>query len=197
DWLLKSLLKKVFGGQPDSVLRPVREVIRENEDIFPYPNIIERLRGTNKSLIFNEDEIENLLFYRYGQNYTFSVLSLLYPNLDYRNKFHQDHIFPRSFFTSRKKLVKKGIPEDKHDSYLEIYNYVGNLQLLEGIPNEEKSSKDFKEWLEITYPEEESRKDYMKKHLIPDIDLKFNNFEECINKRNELISNKLKELLLT
>jgi len=197
DWLLKSLLKKVFGGQPDSVLRPLREVIRESEGIFPYTNIIQRFKGTNKSLIFSKDEMENLLFYKYGQNYTFSVLSLLYPDFDYRNKFHQDHIFPKSFFASRKKLVKKGIPEDKHDFYLENYNYIGNLQLLEGIPNEEKSSRDFKEWVEITYPEEELRKDYMRKHLIPDVDLSFNNFEEFINKRNELILNRLKELLLT
>jgi len=60
DWFLKSLLKKVFGGQPDNVLRPVRKVIRENNDVFPYPSIIKELRRTNKSLIFNEDEIENL-----------------------------------------------------------------------------------------------------------------------------------------
>ena len=79
---------------------------------------------------------------------------------------------------------------------MENYNYIGNLQLLEGIPNEEKSSRDFKEWVEITYPEEELRKDYMRKHLIPDVDLSFNNFEEFINKRNELILNRLKELLL-
>jgi len=197
DWFLKSLLKKIFGGQPDNVLRPVREVIRLNNDVFPYPSIIEKLRGTNKSLIFNEDEIKNLLFYRYGQNYTFSVLSLLYPDLDYRNKFHQDHIFPRSFFISRKKLAKKGIAEDKHNFYLENYNYIGNLQLLEGILNEEKTNKDFKEWLEITYPKKESRKDYMKKNLIPDIDIRLNNFKKFFNKRNVLILDKLKELILT
>lgn len=195
EWLIRALLKRIFGGQPDSVLRPLREVMNKNNTAFPYINIVERFRGTNRSLIFSEDEIRNLLFYKYGQNYTFSVIALLYPNLDYKNRFHQDHIFPKSFFTSRK-LVEKGISEDKHGVFLKNYNYIGNLQLLEGIPNEEKSSKDFKEWLEITCPDEQSRKDYMEKHLIPDIYLDFGNFEEFMERRNDLISNKFKNLLL-
>jgi uncharacterized protein with ParB-like and HNH nuclease domain len=195
EWILCSLLKKIFGGQPDSVLRPVRETMKEINEIFPYKNIIEKLRGTNKSLIFTEDEVENFLFCKYGQKYTFSALSLLYPNLDYRNKFHQDHIFPQSFFT-RKKLTQKDIPKDKVDFYLGNYDYIGNLQLLEGIPNEEKSNKDFKEWLDITYPDADSRQEFMRKHFIPDVSLEFNNFEEFLNKRNELLLDELKKLLL-
>lgn len=195
NWLLKAQLKKIFSGNPDNVLRPVREVIRTNTNIFPYKAIIEKLRGTNRSLIFTNDEIENLLFYEYGQGYTFSVLSFLYPTLDYRNKFHQDHIFPKSFFT-KSKLNKKGVPENKHEFYLNNYNFIGNLQLLEGIPNEEKSSKDFKEWLEKAYPDEKSLKSYMEKHMIPDVDHNFKNFEEFFNKRKELILKKLQGLLL-
>lgn len=195
DWISKALLKKIFGGHPDSVLRPIREASRDNKDGFPYAAIVEKLRRTDKSLTFTEDEINNFLFYKYGQGYTFSVLSLLYPNLDYRNKFQQDHIFPKSFFT-RNNLAKKGIPKEKHEFYLENYNYIGNLQLLEGIPNEEKAGKDFKDWLESTYPNEQSWRDYMKRHMIPDVDLDFKNFEEFFNKRNELILNKLESLLL-
>ncbi|TKJ32538.1 hypothetical protein CEE39_05295 [bacterium (candidate division B38) B3_B38] len=196
DWLSKALLKKIFGGHPDSVLKPIREVIKNSTNGFSYTSIIEKLRGTAKSLLFTEDEIKNLLFYKCGQGYTFSVLSLIYPTLDYRNKFHQDHIFPKSFFTSRNKLIRKGIPENKHEFYLKNYNYIGNLQLLEGLPNEEKSNKDFKEWLNFTFPDEQLRKDYHRKHMIPDVDLDFKNFEEFFNKRNELIFNKLKYLIL-
>lgn len=195
DWISKALLKKIFGGHPDSVLRPIREASRDNEDGFPYTAIIEKLRGTDKSLAFTKDEINNLLFYKYGQGYTFSILSLLYPNLDYRNKFHQDHIFPKSFFT-RSKLSKRGMPENRHEFYLKNYNFIGNLQLLEGIPNEEKAGKDFKEWLEHTYPDKQSRRDYMERHMIPDVDLDFKNFEEFFSKRNELISDRLESLLL-
>jgi hypothetical protein len=96
------------------------------------------LKGKPKSIEFNDDEITNLFFYKYGQKQTFSVLALLYPTLDFRNKFHQDHIFPKSFFTD-KKLNKKGIEDGKIEFYLNNFNYLANLQLLEGIPNQEKS----------------------------------------------------------
>ena len=54
---------------------------------------------------------------------------------------------------------------------------------------------DFKEWLFKEYPGEQVRKDYMKKHYIPEIDLSFDNFEEFISERKKLIFNKLKSIL--
>ena len=115
-WLILSLVKRVFGGSPDSVLRPVRELLRQAEDEFPLDKIIDKFKGTNKSLMSTEDDIENMLSCRYGQGYTFSTLALLYPSLDFRNKFHIDHIHPRSLFT-RAKLKKAGIPEVNIDFY--------------------------------------------------------------------------------
>jgi len=112
-WLHIVLLKQIFGGQSDNILRIIRDVIRDNLNGFPVDIMKQRLKGTPKSLDFGEDEIENLLEYEYGKRYTFSVLALLYPTLDYSNLFHQDHIHPRSFFTSREKLLKLGVkPED-------------------------------------------------------------------------------------
>jgi uncharacterized protein with ParB-like and HNH nuclease domain len=193
-WLIVSLLKSTFGGQPDNVLRPIRNIISTNCSSFPLNEIAQSLKGKPKSIEFNDDEITNLFFYKYGQKQTFSVLVLLYPTLDFRNKFHQDHIFPKSFFTD-KKLIKKGIDEGKIKFYLNNFNYLANLQLLEGIPNQEKSDMDFKEWLFKEYPGEQARKDYMKKHYIPDVDLSFDNFEEFLSKRKKLIFDKLKSIL--
>jgi len=85
---------------------------------------------------------------------------------------------------------------EKLDLYKEFKDKIPNLQLLEGIENEEKSSKDFKTWLDETYPDQSSKKDFMKKHYIPEsVDLKFENFEEFIQKRSELLKNKLKQIL--
>jgi uncharacterized protein with ParB-like and HNH nuclease domain len=194
-WFTISLIKRAFSGQPDNVLRPIRSIIKQTSDVFPFKEIVDKFKGTNKSIIFTDDDIENLLYSKYGQGHTFSILALLYPTLDFKNRFHQDHIFPRSFFKISK-LRKIGIDENKWDFYLENCDYIGNLQLLEGLPNEEKSNKDFKEWLEETYPDEEERKEFMKKHLIPqNISLDFNNFEEFIKERNKLIVQKLKEVL--
>lgn len=196
-WLVRSLLKKVFGAHPENVFRAIREVIGHDStsELFPLNNIIEKFKGGEKTISFDEDSIRNLFSYEYGQVYTFSALSLLYPTLDYRNKFHVDHIFPKSFFKSNT-LSKKGIEEDNKEFYAEQYNCLANLQLLEGIPNQEKSDCDFKEWLLKTYPDDESRKSYMQKNYIPeDIDLNFLNFKEFIEKRKKLMQNKYESII--
>ena len=194
-WLVIALLKRTFGGQPDNVLRPIREVIRDSKtERFPFIEILDRLKGSTKTMSFDDDEIDNLLYYKYGQSYTYSVLAFIYPTLDFRNKFHQDHIFPKKLFT-RKRLLKKGIDESKIDFYLEKYNCLANLQLLEGIPNQEKSGKEFKDWIKEKYPEKNDRKSYMKTHYVPDVELSLENFEGFIKERERLITSAFKMLL--
>jgi len=193
-WLIIALLKRTFGGVPDNVLRPMREVIDSTSNGFPFDEIIKKQKGTTKSMSFDDDEIENLLYNKYGQTYTFSVLAFLYPTLDYRNKFHQDHIFPKKYFTA-KRLKRRGIAGDKVDFYLDNYNYLANLQLLEGVPNQEKASKDFGTWLFETYPNISDRNVFMKKNYIPDIDLSLENFEEFVSEREKLIVSAFKKLL--
>jgi len=194
-WLVIALLKRTFGGQPDNVLRPIREVIKKSlGDGFPFEEILTKLRGSTKSMSFDDDEIDNLFYYQYGQAYTYSVLAFIYPSLDFRNKFHQDHIFPKKLFTS-KRLLKRGIPESNIDFYLDNYNYLANLQLLEGVPNQEKSAKDFDVWIKEKYPNENDRQAYMERHYIPDIDLTLENFRQFVEERTKLIVSAFKKLL--
>jgi hypothetical protein len=196
-WLVKALLKRVFGAHPENVYRAMRDIINNepNLELFPIDKVIYRFKGSEKSIIFDDDDIENLFSYKYGQAYTFSALSILYPNLDYRNKFHIDHIFPKSFF-KRGSLVKKGIDNQKHEFYMGNFNSLANLQLLEGIPNLEKSDMDFKDWLTKTFPNDQERKDYMKKNYIPDnIDLSFDNFEEFLKERQTLMKRQYENVL--
>ncbi|MFQ5753952.1 MAG: DUF262 domain-containing protein, partial [bacterium] len=48
-WLMLSLLKRTFSGQPDNVLRPLRKLIQENGNPFPLGKIVDHFKGTNKS----------------------------------------------------------------------------------------------------------------------------------------------------
>jgi len=194
-WLVMVLLKRTFSGQPDNVLRPIREVIASSEAGFPLEEIIDKLKGSTKAISFDSDEIDNLLYYQYAQAYTYSVLSFIYPSLDFRNKFHQDHIFPKKLFT-RKRLEKRGIKSDDIDFYLENYNYLANLQLLEGVPNQEKSGKDFDVWIAEKYPNNKDRKAYMERHYIPNIDLTLENFRQFIEEREKLIVAAFKNLVV-
>jgi len=193
-WLIASLLKQAFSGQPDSVIRPIRAIIQQHHENFPLAEIIQEFNGKPKDISVNDDYLENLLDYNYGNKYIFTILSVLYPHLDFRNRFHIDHIYPQSFF-KRKDLIERGISEEKINFYLENYNSLANLQLLERTPNTEKSNKEFKEWLVENCSDEQSRRDFLQKNFIPDVDLSLSNFEEFIEKRTELMREKFKILL--
>lgn len=194
-WFTRTLLKRVFSFMPDGVLKPIRDIINKNDkDGFPLDEIIDYFKGTNRGLIFTEEDIENLMYSKYNQGNTLVVMSILYPWADLRNNFHVDHMYPKSSFT-KNKLIKRGISQENIDFYLDNYNYIGNLQLLESTPNIQKSDSDFDKWIEDTIPYD-AINDYKEKHYIPkNIDLSFSNFEEFLGEREELIINKLKEEL--
>lgn len=196
-YIIISLLKRNFSGQPDNIIRPIREIIRYNfSNGFPLQEIEEKQKGSNKNFSFNDDEIENLFDYQWGQSYTFSVLTILYSGLDFSNKFHIDHIFPKSMFT-RAKLQKQGIPDDQIDFYLDNFNYLANLQLLGGTPNIEKADEPFEEWLNDTYPVgTPSRTIYLQTNYIPDdTGLKIENFHSFIEKRKKLMADAFRKLI--
>lgn len=192
-WQRKSVLypPAANSGQPDNILRPIREVINNSASEFPFDGIINKLKGSPKAMSFDNDEINNLLYYQYGQSYTYSVLAFIYPSLDFRNKFHQDHIFPKKLFT-RKRLLSRGVSEDQIDFYLANYNRLVNIQLLEGIPNQEKSGKDFDKWIKEKFPDINDRKSYMERHYIPEVELSLENFKE---EREKLIVAAFNKLL--
>ncbi|MGC5328191.1 GmrSD restriction endonuclease domain-containing protein [Brevibacillus sp. SYSU BS000544] len=147
-----------------------------------------------KNLRAEQSLSRNLLTYQYGQKHTFSVLALLYPTLDFRDKFHLDHIFAKSLFT-KKNLSKIGVPEDKQDAFINECNVIVNLQLLEGVPNQQKSNMNFNEWIVKTYPDLSKSKDYMEKHYIPNIDLKLTNSDNFIEQRRQLFISQLTSIL--
>lgn len=193
-WLVIVLLKRIFSGQSDNVLRLIREVINTSQNSFPLNEVTNKLKGSLKAISFDDDELENLLYYQYGKAYTYSVLAFIYPSLDFRNKFHQDHIFPKKLFT-KKRLEKLGISDKDIEFYIENHNNLANLQLLEGIPNQEKSGKHFDVWIREKYPNKEDRDVYMERHYIPTIDLTLQNFRRFIEEREKLIISAFKKLL--
>jgi len=196
-WLVRALLKQQFSGAPDNVLRKTREIIKSHEDGFPLDDLIKKFEGSNKSLDLTSENIENLLNYEYGNKHLFTIMSLIYFDFNYSDRtFHIDHIFPKKFFTENK-MKELGVSEEDRAKFYLNMNVVGNLQLLRGTQNEEKSAKDFLKWLNSAYPNKEMRDRFLDENLIPndDNDLQFRNFLTFLEKRKQMIRERLKQTL--
>lgn len=187
-WLISSLLKNAFGGSSDTTLKNMRDVLMEQNSFstFPFQDLNKKL---GIELNFSEIEIDNILNINYGTKYSFLVLSLLYPDRDWKDKrYQEDHIFPKSEFTL-KRLEERGYDEGKINEYRKHFNTILNLELLTDTENLEKSSQDFGSWIT-------TRDSHFKeRHSIPDIEsYDFDCFSEFIDERSKLIKEKLKFL---
>ncbi|XVJ66869.1 MAG: DUF262 domain-containing protein [Lacibacter sp.] len=195
EWLLRVILKKVFGGTPDNIYPVMRRLINENTGAFPLAKIIEHYRGHVKSIIFTDDDIESLLNVQYGSAFAFSALSLLYDGLNMSFKYHQDHIHPKTFF-NEKKLRSEGIEPDKIETYLKSFNALGNLQLIEAVENQEKNAAPLADWLTKTQASETALRTYKMQHFIPvDADLSLNHFDVFVEERKKLIRSRFRAIL--
>ena len=138
---------------------------------------------------FEDAEIDRVLEYGYQARYTNLVLSLLYPDRDWKDAvFHEDHIFPKSEFQVRR-LKKRGYDESKVQSYIANYNVVPNLQLLTESENLSKNATPFDEWIQTRDPA------FRKRHLIPSLPTYgFDSFAEFLKARRALIKSALQGL---
>lgn len=194
-WFHTVLLKRIFSGQSDTVLKTIRDVIKQEvnngSNKFPAASIAQKLSKTRKSISMDEESIENLLYTTFENRYAFSILALLYPHLDYRNNdFNKDHIHPKSQFAPRK-LKKAGIDLTQENGFYYTenwcYNGIVNLQMLDSNENKSKGDKTFEEWaisINIDFD----------KQILPK-NTKFSRFVEFVEERWDMLKKKLaKEL---
>jgi len=201
-WLHIMLLKQIFGGHADSVLSQIRngftndfDSVKIDESIIKFP--IERInKKIKKDISVGDDFLKDLLCTQKDNKYAFSILALLYPDLDYKNNnFDKDHLHPKSIFTKRY-IKNLDVDNDVRDGYYVecIYDGIYNLQMLDANENKSKNNKSLEEWVEEE-TKNKDRKKFLETHLIPDIDLSIENFPEFIDQREELLLTKLKEIL--
>ena len=123
------------------------------------------------------------------------ILMMLYPSLDYNNKFHIDHIYPKSKFT-KGTLARKGVPFEKLDEYIAHVNDISNLQMLAAIPNIEKQADDFDKWFNETCPTNTDKMQYRTINYLPDMNYTFDVFLDFIEERKILMKKQLERELM-
>lgn len=196
EWLARVLLKGTFGGTPDGIYPVMRNFTNEHLGRFPLKEIIAHYKGKRKSISFTNDDIDNILELKYGKARTYCALTLLYPGLNYNFKYHQDHIHPKSFFTRTKLLALGIIDPIKQQRFIENFNKLPNLQLLEATQNVEKNGKHFIQWLEENYVNNEDKKTFLLQHHINSTSsLSFEDFMSFYNSRKDQLKTKLVTIL--
>ncbi|NSP52914.1 DUF262 domain-containing protein [Enterococcus faecalis] len=183
-----SLLKRIFGGTPDSILLKMRENMQDLSEGFPLSKLL-KVRDTNKSLILTDEDIDYLLDTKIGK-YSFTLLSVIFPAIDLKNKFHQDHIFPSSKYKNKKNLREIGYSEEEITFIVEHIDTIVNLQLLESIPNTEKNNKYFDDWVLKRYNSNEELDYYLNRNLLNKV-YKKNEFIQMYTDRKEELRKRL------
>lgn len=197
DLKLKERIDDIVGTASNSALTSIREALKAApSNSFSMKNLNEIRFTGDRTLRYTADEIDAVFdTYEIGA-YAFMLLSLLYPNLKYSQKgFHQDHMHPYTGFEENKikGLVlpdSSVIDDDTKEDWRRRRNTLANLQLLEGRENEVKNATPLVDWPKVTENRENA------KYLPSDVSYELSNFEEFMEKRQELMSKALKDILL-
>ena len=188
-WFCISLLRHVFGGQSDYVLKGIRDVINSTakDQHFPFDEIKEAFKGNQaKSLSFNEEVIDGLLGLHKDDISCYPVMALIYSHLDFgKQTYHKDHLHPKAFFLNLKQEDCSSEEEYQYYKNPENWDTLPNLQLLNDILNKSKNDKPLIDWIE------DQRVD-LDNQLIPkDTSLKVKDFREFITRRRLLLKERL------
>lgn len=175
-WIQISVLCGAYGGQTNTYLESLRNTIDWSKQ-FPLQEILDRTKSRGYNIVFDKERLEEIVGKaRYGSQDTFTLLSILYPNKNYSDTpFHEDHIYPKSKL-SKEQLSYGG-------------NYIANLQLLDGIVNEEKLATMPDEWLAKRFDKNQVKiNEYKKANYIPiNYSLTMENFDEFLEERKARI----------
>lgn len=189
-FLLGSLLNGAFSGTSDQAISVSRGLIKETlctNDDFPASELISGLARRGRLASFNEDNIHSLFEISYGKRNCFLALSLLYEGQPWGTTgYHIDHIIPRSL-ANRDKLMGMNIPEHRIVEILASVDRLGNLQLLLGRENREKSDTPFEHWI-VSRDEE-----FVQKQMIPEDQSLWNveKLPEFVRERERNISKRI------
>ena len=196
-YIVISQVRQVFGAATNSALTSIREALKAAPtDSFKMGNLLKVRFTGERTLRYTSEEIDAMFdTYEIGA-YTFMLLSLLYPNLKYSQKgFHQDHMHPYAGFEESKianlKLPDGSIIDDvRKDEWRRRRNTLANLQLLEGRENERKNATPLVDWIKVIANSENA------KYMPNDSSFELSHFEDFMDKRQKLMSDSLKAILL-
>lgn len=205
-YIIHALLNGIYGSSQDQLIAFLRISFREPViddtgksvfklkcNSFSFNELLKYELPSRKSLFVTENELDNFLTNKKGAT-SFFVLSLLYPQLRYKDvQFHQDHIHPSSKFTTEH-FTLFNLSIEEQSEWLKLRDMVPNLQLMEGRQNESKNATEFNNW--ISKKNESDQNHFKISNFIPEGEsLEFKNFKSFFEKRKIKLKEELKKVL--
>ncbi|SFE63906.1 Protein of unknown function DUF262 [Chitinophaga sp. CF118] len=183
-----SLLNKLFSGSADGVLSKLRHIINCCQGDFPLDDFRREFTEPPKSFQIDEDRLKAILRKSYNDLDSFYILALLYPTFDFQFKeANIDHLHPVASFKEESYI---GFTNERRDFYDKHYNTVLNLGFLASETNQSKKDQPLKVWIDHKIL---SNSNIRSELLIPEeVDLCFDNFEQFIMEREQILLGRLK-----
>lgn len=203
-FLIFGMIKKIFSGGVDGVLTALlnelryqqedgtQEYVLKNPESFDFASL-RKLKFQDRKLNIDVVDLEAILDLKKGP-LTFMVLSLLYPQIKFNEeKWHQDHIHPKTLFDKSKlkkylKTVNVSVDDDKLNDWKYKADTIVNLQLLKGNKNQSKGQTSLSAWIASQYKSEEELKEYTTTNYIEkSAGFELYSFEAFYKARRELL----------
>lgn len=198
-WITHSILKSpgIWGSGLDTLLTAMRDVIRNaSGDGFPIEDLGAAMARRGRSLLFTDEEFDDLADMDITDKRVFAMLSLLFPFINVRDHhFHIDHVFPKSLFTSPR-LRRAGVSEEQIDGFIECVNRIGNLQLMNGVVNIDKRAKLPATWMQEHFLNDDTeRTNFLSQYLLEGLPESLQGFLDFYDTRRSALRGRIKELL--
>lgn len=164
-------VRGLFGGQGDVMLSKLREGIKQMLDKdrkFNFQFLLTLDLPDHKSFVMTKEFIDKqMMSVNYYSPNAYYILSLLYPQVDFKFKDYEiDHVHPKSKFTN-KNLNDIGIYDEKSIEWWkeEKCHELPNLQLLAREDNNNKKSRSLADYLHEKPIKE--RRQFIKENILP------------------------------
>ena len=196
-WLTRSILKEsgIWGSGLDTLLTALRGVIRDSDgNSFPVMEIRKVMAERGKTLVFVEEEIEDLADMQYSDRRVFPLLTMLFPDLGSLDGSDIDHVFPKGLFAP-KRLENAKIKTDQIDEWRDRCDRLANLQLLDRTVNNEKRISMPSDWLNVHCLTNQARQVYCDRHLLGDVPGDMTSFLDFYEKRRKRLKERIGQLV--
>lgn len=191
-WILRAMINSVFSDATRSSLLRIRELMdKSTAKYFPLEELMNA--AIRKPLTVDEEQIKEILEYKYGDARIIPILTEIAKDYDGR-KYDVDHIWPQTKLSNKRELAKllPGVTEEERDKFKEACNLLPNLEFLTPTANKEKSGRFYDEWVAQAYPDPGSS--YYERNCIPNgVSFEFSSFLTFVEKRKELLKVRLQE----